>query len=470
MSTAEQTKGSEEFEQIVSPPQRFVYGLGALGKDFGCAVVFLYTTYFLINVALVPAAFVGGLMLFARIFDAFTDPVMGLIVDNTRGPWGKFRPWILIGAGVNAVFIVALFTVPEGMNLQLYFSVMFILWGITYTMNDIPFWSMLPTLATGRRSREQLAVIPRIFAAAAWWLLGTFGIFLVEQFGDGNEEVGYRRLAWLMAVLFVGLSALCAFFVRSLIPPDPKAAKTGLKRMFKLIIKNDQLIAFIGCAVLFNLVIQLAGGMMLFYFTDVVGDQALFAAWQGFGGLTQMAALFLFPFLAKAWPRQRVYFISSLLPVIGLLLLYLTRVLEGWQIIIVSVASIIFNVGVGFFLGISTVMLADVVDYGTYKMGTRNESIVFSVQPMMVKFAAAFAGGFTGFGLAIVGQDPTLAEQTDSTKAGMTFLTIGLPIIAAVIGWLIYQFRWKLNGEFHEEVLRSLAAEREVPGAGGYPL
>ncbi len=310
-------------------------------------------------------------------------------------------------------------------------------------------------------------MIPRLFAAAAWWLLGTFGILFVERFP--SEREGFQKLAILMAVLFVVLSAVTSVFVRSLAAPDSDAEKTSIKRMFQLILKNDQLVAFLGCVVLFNLIIQTAGGMMLFYFTDVVEKQSLFAVWQGFGGLTQMAALLALPFVAKRLPRQVVYGIASLLPIIGLALLLLTRTNTGADVPIVSAASIIFNIGVGFFLGISVVMLADVVDYGQYKMGTRNESIVFSVQPMLVKFAAAFAGAFVGFGLSIVGKNPDLAVQSASTKAGMTFLTIGIPMIAAVLGWIIYQWKFKLNGAFHDEVMRTLAAKREVPGAGGYP-
>jgi melibiose permease len=454
-------------EGIVPPSQRLAYGLGALGKDFGVAIVFLYATFFMIDVARVPAAFVGGLMLFARIFDAFTDPAMGLIVDNTRTKWGKFRPWIVIGAIVNSIFIVALFTVPDGMNLQLYFSLIFILWGITYTINDISYWSMLPTLATGLRSREKLAIIPRLFAAAAWWALGTFGLWAVNALGDGDDKQGYQQLAIIMAVIFISLSIVCAVFVRSLVEPDENAEKTSIKRMFKLITQNDQLLAFLGCVVLFNLIIQLSGGMLLFYFQDVVGDQLLFGVWQGFGGLTQMAALFALPALAKRLPRQTVYGIASLLPIIGLLILWSAS--YNPSTLVISIGAICFNIGVGFFLGLSVVMLADVVDYGEFKFGTRNESIVFSVQPMLVKFAAAFAGAFVGFGLAIVGHDPALEVQSESTQAGMTILTIGLPIAAAILGYVIYMLKYKLNGEFHQDVMTSLAAEREVPTAGGYP-
>lgn len=460
---------SAEFEGIISPSQRLFYGLGALGKDFGVAIVFLYATFFMIDVARVPAAFVGGLMLFARLFDAFTDPAMGLIIDNTRTRWGKFRPWILIGAVVNSIFIVALFTVPEGLNIQIYFTIIFILWGITYTINDISYWSMLPTLATGKRSREKLAVIPRLFAAFAWWALGTFGLLAVDRLGDGDDKAGYQQLAIIMAGLFVGLSPICVIFVRSLIEPDEQAEKTGIKRMMSLIGKNDQLLALIGCVVLFNLIIQLSGGMLLFYFSDVVGEQLLFGVWQGFGGLTQMAALAFLPFIAKRLSRPLVYGLASLLPIIGLTLLWSTSFIDGNAAPVVAAGSIVFNLGVGFFLGLSVVMLADVVDYGEFKFGSRNESIVFSVQPMLVKLAAALAGGFVGFGLAAVGYDADLAVQSDATKTGMTVLTIGLPIAAAIVGFVIYKMYYKLNGEFHDDVLRSVYAEREVPTAGGYP-
>lgn len=468
MSAADTTNDAE-FEQIITPSQRMFYGLGALGKDYGVAIVFLYGTFFMIDVARVPAAFVGGLMLFARIFDAFTDPAMGLIVDNTRTKWGKFRPWIVIGAIVNSIFIVALFTVPDGMNLQLYFTIIFILWGITYTINDISYWSMLPTLATGKRSREKLAVVPRLFAAFAWWTLGTFGLLAVEWLGGDDAASGWRQLAIIMAALFIGLSIVCVIFVRSLIEPKV-AEKTSVKRMIELIRKNDQLVAFIGCVVLFNLIIQLSGGMLLFYFKYVVGEQLLFGVWQGFGGLTQMAALFALPFLAKRIARPVMYFITSMLPIIGLTLLWSTSLFEGNAVPLVSVGAIVFNIGVGFFLGLSIVMLADVVDYGEFKFGTRNESIVFSVQPMMVKFAAAFAGAFVGFGLAAVGYNADLEVQSSGTQAGITFLTIVIPIAAAVLGFIIYKLYYKLNGEFHEEVMHSVYAEREVPTAGGYPL
>lgn len=456
-------------EAIVSRPLQYAYGLGALGKDFGCAIVFIYTMFFMIDIAGVSAAFVGALMLVSRLIDAFTDPAMGLVVDNTRSRWGKFRPWIISGAVINSFFIVALFTIPTGVNLELYFGAMFILWAMTYTLNDIPFWSMLPTLATGKRSREKLAVNPRLFASLAWWLLGTFGLLMVDTLGGGDEALGYQRLAILMAVLFVGLSLICVVVVRPLAEAPP-TEKTSFRRMIKIIVTNDQLIVFLVAVALYNMVIQIAGGMSLFYFTDVIGNQDLFAVWRGFGGLTQMAGLLVLPMVARRLSRQVLYAVASFLPVAGLVLLWLGASTGSLSVVVVAIASILENIGIGFFLGISVVMLADIVDYSELRMGTRNESVVFSIQPMLVKFAAAFASAFVGFGLALVGHDPDAEVQSAGAKAGMTFLMVWLPVIAAVLGYLVYRWKYKLNGEFHEEVLRTLAAERQVPTADGYPL
>ena len=153
--------------------EKYSYGIGALGKDLAYAIVSSYLMIYFTDAIGLNPAFVGVLFLVARMWDAFNDPMMGMVVDNTRSKWGKFRPWILIGTVVNAAVVVFLFKKPnlEGNVLYVYYSVMYILWGMTYTIMDIPYWSMLPSLSKTNEERAQMSVIPRIFASCAWLIM-----------------------------------------------------------------------------------------------------------------------------------------------------------------------------------------------------------------------------------------------------------------------------------------------------------
>ena len=152
-----------------------------------------------------PAAFVGTLFLVARIVDAFTDRMMGMIVDNTRSRFGKFRPWILIGTLVNSFALVAVFYAHafSGPPLLVFVAVTYILWGVTYTIMDIPYWSMIPALSSRREEREHLVVWPRIFASVAWWLMGSFGLWAVATLAGENEGKGFFVLTLWIVVSFV---------------------------------------------------------------------------------------------------------------------------------------------------------------------------------------------------------------------------------------------------------------------------
>ena len=180
--------------------------------------------------------------------------MMGMIVDNTHTRFGKFRIWLVIGTLVNSVVFVLLFHSfnLSGTALYVYVSVMYILYGMTYTIMDVPYWSWLPNLTNDPHEREKVSIIPRFFASLAGFSVATFGLYIINYLnkaaGESNlyAENGYTIFA-------IGVSA----------------ENTSLKQAFHVIVKNDQLLAFIGLLLTFNLCTQIAKSFAVYYFKCV---------------------------------------------------------------------------------------------------------------------------------------------------------------------------------------------------------
>ena len=248
----------------LSAGRKLCFGVGALGKDLCYAMISTFLMiYFTDTVGLNPF-FVGNLFLVARVWDAVNDPIMGFMVDNTRTRWGKFRPWILIGTLLNAVIMIFMFRNPnlEGVSLYVYYSVVYILWGMTYTVMDIPYWSMLPSLSSTQKERESMSVIPRIFASSAWLLMGAFGIATRNYLGNGDEAKGYSSMAVVISVIFIATILVTVLFVKDRSSLEAaegkKAQRTSLKDAIHVITANDQLKVYIGVVLAYNLLVQLA--------------------------------------------------------------------------------------------------------------------------------------------------------------------------------------------------------------------
>ena len=305
--------------------RKLAFGVGGLGKDLCYAMISTYLTIYLTDTVGLAPLFVGNLFLVARVWDAVNDPMMGFIVDNTRTRWGKFRPWIGIGTIINAVILVLLFRGPDlsGFAQYAYYSVMYILWGMTYTVLDIPYWSMLPSLSSTKEERDSMSVIPRIFASSAWLLIGAFGLAMIDLLGNGDEARGYANTAVLVAVIFVVTLMVTVIFSRDRSSLESasskKSERTSLKYALHVITGNDQLKVYIGVVLAYNLVVQLAGGMALYYFKYVTMDDGLFPYFTTAASLAEMGALFLFPIFSRFMNKKTVFALASFTPAIGLL-------------------------------------------------------------------------------------------------------------------------------------------------------
>ena len=141
--------------QKLKGKEKFAYGIGAVGKDMVYMLSASYVLYYYQDIMGVSAVAMGVILFIARIFDAFNDPIMGIIVAKTKTRWGKFRPWLFIGTLTNAIVLYLMFAAPpslSGRGLVAYAAITYILWGVTYTMMDIPYWSMIPAFTESGKS------------------------------------------------------------------------------------------------------------------------------------------------------------------------------------------------------------------------------------------------------------------------------------------------------------------------------
>ena len=179
-----------------------------------------------------------------------------------------------------------------------------------------------------------------------------------------------------------------------------------------------------------------------------------------YAALAEIFGLIVFPHIAKFIPKKKIYLLSALLPTAGLLLLLTIGFVAPTNALLTAIAGIGLRLGSGLQLGTVTVMLADVVDYGEYKLGTRNESVIFSLQTLLVKFASALGALFTGFALDLTGYIPD-AVQSVTTLNGIRFVMIILPIIFVAISYCIYFKYYKLNDGLIKTIMVSLNDKRQ---------
>lgn len=205
----------------ISFKEKLSFGIGAYGKDLVYGIVATFVMVYYTDVVQVSPAFVGGLFLVARIWDAINDPMMGLIVDNTHTKYGKFRPWILAGTIINSVVLALLFLNPadflQGTLVYVWCAVTYILWGMTYTLMDVPYWSMIPSFSSDSKVRDTMSVIPRLFAMFGGSTITTFGLMIIAFLGvnmGGTVSDGYFRFALLIAVVFNICEVICFLFTR----------------------------------------------------------------------------------------------------------------------------------------------------------------------------------------------------------------------------------------------------------------
>ncbi len=453
--------------------QKAAFGVGAVGKDMVYALSASYAMYFYQDVLGLSATFVGLILMIARIFDAVNDPFMGVLVAKTNTRWGRFRPWLFTGTVLNAVVLYALFAAPDlkDAGLMVYFSVVYILWGVTYTMMDIPYWSMIPAVTKTSSEREKLSVVGRTCAGVGSALIAMFTMLLVGLLGGKDERAGFRWVALIVAVVFVISEVLCCVFFKE--KSKTKMETAGVKDMFSALFRNDQAMVVVLSIVLINSALYLTSNFVIYFFkydfggVNWKGDYTLFST---VGGAAQILGMMvLYPMLRKKLSSTQV-FTMSLVTGMSAYALLLIVCLLGFSnnLIILFIPGVLIFACNGMLSVLTTLFLSNSVDYGQLKTGRREESVIFSMQTFVVKAASGVAVFFTGIGLDLIGLNGNTEEteqaavQSAETLLGLRLMMTVLPMIVLIVALLLFRKKFKLTDKRVAEIAQELRKkERE---------
>ena len=453
------------------------YGLGAVGKDMVYMLSASYILYYFQDILGVSAAAMGVILMVARVFDAFNDPIMGAIVAKTKTRWGKFRPWLLIGTITNAIVLYLMFSAPptlSGSGLVAYAAVTYIVWGVTYTMMDIPYWSMIPAFTEGGKEREGLTTLARSCAGVGSALITIVTVISVSalghMFGGAGisdrevERIGFSYFSLIVAILFVLFTVICCINVKEKSTVDMKTASIG--EMFKALIQNDQAMAVVVAIVIVNCSIYITSNLVIYFFkydfggTGWRGDYTFFSTFGG--GVQILAMMLLYPLLRKFFTSIKIYYISMGMAIVGYITLLILASTSMTNVFLLFIPGFFIFAANGMLAVITTVFLANTVDYGELKNKRRDESVIFSMQTFVVKLASGISALIAALALQILALSNDTEEAATAIdyslgvdaaqKMGLRMTMTIIPIIGLVFAIFWFKKKYILTDEKLQEI------------------
>ncbi len=434
----------------LSPASRVGYGVGDFGINLYFISVMTYLLYFYTDVFGLSAAAAGGVFLLARVVDAITDPLMGMIAERTRTRWGRLRPYILFGALPLGVISILTFTTPDlNASGKLWWAyITYIAFGIAYTVVGIPYSAMTASLTTHHQERTVLSTIRMGFAFGGGYVISVGMLPLVGLFE--TPQAGFRWALIIFSVVATALLCLTFAATEERIQP-PATQKLALTDSLKAVFKNPPLMVVL---VLFT------GGMLsftvrqtvtLYYFKYNLGREDLVALFFGITMPIMFVGLLAVPKLAATVGKAGGIMLGAVITIVGSMGLYFTPYdAIGW---------IYFWGGVTALGGtpiavLGWAMIPDTVEYAQWKMGLRADGAIFSFASFFQKLAKALGGAGVAGALALVGYTANVEQSASSLETIHGLMTLAPTAIMVVM--IVAAFFYRLDEATHTEIVKNL--------------
>ena len=450
---------------------QFAFSLGTIGRDMLYTLVSMYLTFYLTDVLNLPdSTFIGAgiIMLIIRIYDGFNDPFMGYIVDNTKGRFGKFKPWIAIGALTSAIFTILFFSDfgLTGPAFLVSFTVIYVFWEVAFTANDIAYWSMLPALSIDQKVREKIGASARICANIGLFavVVGVMPITKALGASTGSLQKGFFLFAVIICVIMVLGQCITLFGVKEHKEIFKDEEHTTLRDMFRAIIRNDQLLYVALSMGLFMIGYTTTASFGIYFFKYAYKNEDMYPIFALILGISQIVALAVFPIFSKRFTRKQLYLAATFLIVAGYIIFFFSPM----NMLFIGTAGVLLFVGEAFIQLLMLVFLTDTIEYGQWKLGRRNESVTFSVQPFINKIGGAVGNGIVSITVVIAGINAAKTPG-DVTAEGLLIMKsamLFLPLLFIVAGYLVYRAKFKIDKEMFDKIVVELKERGDILDRG----
>ena len=481
-------KDSMQSKEVVS------YSVAGLGQNIICQLVTTFFMYFLTTACGINddgIMYLAYMFLFARLFDAFNDPIMGSIVDKTKSRWGKMRPYLLFSPIPIAIFTVLLFTtLPDSVSQSAklaYSTVIYLLWGIAYTSVDVPYWGLASSMTSDTNKRNTMLTVARLFCTVG---SGLVSVVIPIITGNIDTDPTVLKTAYLIIAIVSVAIAVPPFFVGFKNTKERffEAGKEtiSLKENIKLLFKNKPILLMIAIGVVGSLrTIYMTTA--LYYASVNLNNQSLAAAMFMLVVPGGLLATLITPYLSKKFGKRNVFLWSHVIGGLLLVGLYFmgyqaeTGTFDGttgFAQIMFYIIIIIAGIPSGFSNILTYSMIGDSIDYLEDKTGKRAEGICYAMQTLISKIGLALTAfvtllvlGKAGYatvtaGGQLVPSSPEVADIITTVKANIwmvTTLACGISMAACAIPLLFYKF----NEKEQAEAVARVAARKASAAANG---
>ena len=441
---------------------RIGYALGDFGgcMTFGLMTAFL--TRYYVNIALIDTAIIAMMTLLWKIFDAVSNPIVGVLLDkafaNSDGKKGKFRLWILKVSPLLSISAILVFTAPSwvtGTARMVVAFITYLSYELIYAVHSICLGGLLPAMAKNDGERAELSSARGIGGALGSVIPLTLFPLLLSWFAS-NQQLGYGVGVTICAVIGFCMCLGYYFFTeeRNVTHQSSRADSIRVTDILEVLQKNRAIVALCIHGLLQGILMSVSGSLGTYMYSDVLGNLSVMSVGSLLGMLVSLVLMFICPKLTKKLGMLRVLN-GSLLLAFGLYLVLFAMLvifeIHAW--VYVSVNALAFGIA-GFGSMMQWGMLSEAIEYNEYLTGKRTEGSINGTFNMLRRLGQGVGAAFCVGMLGVIGYSAEAAVQTAGAILGIKVLCLLLPAACTLGSWFAFRFVWNITPQIREKMAR----------------